>query len=65
MKRVKIIGAGSIGNHLSNACRNIGWKVDLCDSDSEALERTKKLIYPSRYGEWDNEISLFDMMNVP
>ncbi len=65
MKRVKIIGAGSIGNHLSNACRNIGWKVDLCDSDSDALERTKKLIYPSRYGKWDNEISLFNMNNVP
>ena len=65
IKRVKIIGAGSIGNHLSNACRVLGWKVDLCDSDSKALERTKKLIYPSRYGKWDKEISLFNMKNVP
>ena len=64
-KRVKIIGAGSIGNHLSNACKVLGWKVDLCDSDSKALERTKKLIYPSRYGKWDKEISLFNMKNVP
>ena len=65
IKRVKIIGAGSIGNHLSNACRVLGWKVDLCDSDSKALERTKKIIYPSRYGKWDKEISLFNMKNVP
>ena len=65
MMKAKIIGAGSIGNHLSNACRTLGWKVDLCDIDSKALERTKKLIYPSRYGKWDKEIGLFDMKDAP
>ncbi len=35
--KVKIFGAGSIGNHLANAARVLGWSVDLCDVDG-ALE---------------------------
>lgn len=58
MFKVKIYGAGSIGNHLSNASRALGWSVDLCDLDPQALERTKNEIYPSRYGEWDDSIGL-------
>ncbi len=65
MTRVKIIGAGSIGNHLSNASRRLSWGVDLCDVDREALERTKNEIYPSRYGEWDPEIGLYHSGDVP
>ena len=30
-RKVKVIGAGSIGNHLSNAARAVGWDVVLCD----------------------------------
>ncbi len=56
MARVKIIGAGSIGNHLAHACRSRGWSVALCDVDHEALRRTREEIYPSRYGAWDSEI---------
>ena len=41
MTRVKVIGAGSIGNHLSNASRRLGWQVDLVDNDPKALERTR------------------------
>tara|TARA_Y100000590_G_scaffold462056_1_gene625201 strand:- start:85 stop:1191 length:1107 start_codon:yes stop_codon:yes gene_type:complete len=59
MKNVKIYGAGSIGNHLANAARTLGWSVDIFDIDSEALIRTKEEIYPSRYGLWDNEIGLY------
>ena len=55
---VKIIGAGSIGNHLAHASRKLNWNVTLCDIDVKALDRTKNLIYPSRYGKWDNEIIL-------
>jgi len=59
MKNVKIYGAGSIGNHLANAARTLGWNVDIFDIDPEALVRTKEDIYPSRYGSWDDSIGLF------
>ena len=58
MYKVKIYGAGSIGNHMAYACRKKGWDVLICDVDSMALERTKKDIYPSRYGHWDDGIRL-------
>jgi hypothetical protein len=35
--KVKVLGAGSIGNHLSNAARRLGWSVDMVDSDPAAL----------------------------
>lgn len=63
--KVKVIGAGSIGNHLANASRQLGWQVDICDIDALALERTKNLIYPSRYGHWDDGINLYEMQQVP
>lgn len=65
MIKIKIIGAGSIGNHLSHAARMKGWDVTLCDNDSEALVRTKTEIYPQRYGGWDEGIKLFNMDDVP
>ena len=57
--KVKIYGAGSIGNHLANASRRLNWEVDICDVDPNALKRTKELIYPSRYKVWDNDIGLY------
>ena len=51
--KVKIIGAGSIGNHLAQACRRVGWDVAVVDRDPEALQRMKHILYPSRYGRWD------------
>ena len=60
MYRVKIIGAGSIGNHLAHAARSKGWAVTLTDMDQTALQRTRDNIYPSRYGKWDEEIVLKD-----
>lgn len=63
--RVKILGAGSIGNHLSNAARALGWSVDLVDVDARALERTRTQIYPSRYGKWDDAIRLFEANEAP
>lgn len=53
-----IIGAGSIGNHMANAARTLGWSVLMVDRDSAALSRTKTQIYPDRYGSWDEEIVL-------
>ena len=63
--KVKIYGAGSIGNHLANASRSLGWEVDICDIDEKALKRTKEMIYPSRYKKWDNDIGLFKNENAP
>ncbi len=59
--RVKIYGAGSIGNHLANASRKLNWEVDIYDISDEALDRTKNMIYPSRYGKWDENINLFNV----
>ncbi len=58
MYKVKILGAGSIGNHLAHGCSAKGWHVTICDLDPAALERTRNDIYPSRYGAWDEEIRL-------
>jgi len=58
MTTVLIIGAGSIGNHLAYACRKKNWNIDIVDIDEEALIRMENEIYPSRYGVWDNSISL-------
>ncbi len=59
MARVKIFGAGSIGNHLAQASRRHGWDVTIVDLDPKALERTKNETYPKRYGAWDPDIKLF------
>ncbi len=56
--KVRIFGAGSIGNHLANGCRNRGWDVEMTDVDEAALQRTKDDIYPARYGQWDEGIRL-------
>lgn len=56
--RVKVFGAGSIGNHLAHGCRSKGWAVSITDVDQAALGRTRTEIYPARYGAWDDEIEL-------
>src|SRR5580704_4651494 len=56
--KVKIYGAGSIGNHHARACREMGWDVTVVDTDPAALERMKNDIYPKRYGAWDESIQL-------
>ena len=56
--KARIFGAGSIGNHLSNALRKLKYEIELVDIDKSALDRTKNEIYPSRYGKWDNKIKL-------
>ena len=62
---VKIFGAGSIGNHLANASRQLGLPVVLCDVDPAALDRTKNDIYPERYGSWDPKIDLCLVKDAP
>jgi predicted dehydrogenase len=65
IKSVKVLGAGSIGNHMSHAARSLGWAVDLCDISEAALERAKTSIYPSRYGAWDDAIKLHTVDLAP
>jgi predicted dehydrogenase len=60
MHSIRIVGAGSIGNHLANAARTRGWNVVLTDIDPKALERARNEIYPGRYGAWDPAITLKD-----
>jgi predicted dehydrogenase len=55
---VHVYGAGSIGNHLTHACRAKDWDVTVIDQDPAALERMRTSIYPSRYGSWDRSIRL-------
>jgi predicted dehydrogenase len=63
--KVKILGAGSIGNHLAHASRRLGWQVALCDVDAAALERARRDIYPGRYGAWDEAIELYLAADAP
>ena len=58
--KARIFGAGSIGNHLSNALRKLKYEVEVIDIDQLALLRMRNEIYPSRYGEWDHKIKLSD-----
>jgi predicted dehydrogenase len=60
MFRIKIVGAGSIGNHLAHAAVSRGWEVTLTDIDPAALERTRSATYPGRYGAWNEAIRLKD-----
>jgi len=65
LKRVKIIGAGSIGNHLAHAARRLGCDVVVCDLSRAALDRMRDQIYPARYGAWDEGIQLFEADTAP
>ncbi len=63
--KLKVHGAGSIGNHFSHAARSLGWSVDLVDIDAKALERTRRDIFPGRYGKWDEAIRLIETSQAP
>jgi predicted dehydrogenase len=63
--KIKVHGAGSIGNHLSHAARKLGWLVDLVDIDPAALDRARAEIYPARYGSFDEAIGLYPSDHAP
>ena len=56
--KARVFGAGSIGNHITNALKNINYEIEVVDIDELALSRMKNEIYPSRYKEWDDSINL-------
>jgi predicted dehydrogenase len=63
--KVKIYGAGSIGNHHTKAFRSLGADVVVVDRDPEALRRMREDIYPTRYGAWDDGITLVEAKDEP
>jgi predicted dehydrogenase len=65
IRTIKIIGAGSIGNHLAHAGRRLGCDVTVCDVSRAALDRMRLEIYPARYGAWDDGIALRHVDEAP
>ena len=61
--RIKIFGAGSIGNHMAHAFRTLDFEVSIFDNDIDALERMQNEIYPERYGDWDDQINLYSSID--
>ena len=64
MRNILIFGAGSIGNHMSNASVSLGWKVFITDKNPKALKRMKKQIFPKRYKKWNSNITQVDFKDV-
>jgi len=64
MKKILIFGAGSIGNHMSNACSELGYEVFVTDISRVALHRMKNFLYPLRYNKWDKRINIVDYKDV-
>tara|TARA_B100001059_G_C17838305_1_gene589874 strand:- start:7567 stop:8607 length:1041 start_codon:yes stop_codon:yes gene_type:complete len=62
-KKIKIYGAGSIGNHLAFSSVYLKNSVEVVDSDPNALKRMKDQIYPSRYKKWNKKIKLTSKKN--
>lgn len=58
MKKVLIIGAGSIGNHFANACRKLRYDTSITDISSKSLNLMKNEIFPKRYKKWDKKINI-------
>jgi predicted dehydrogenase len=63
-KQILIFGAGSIGNHMSFASRNLNYNVNITDISKKALVRMKKEIYPKRYKNWDSKIRIVPFSKV-
>ena len=64
MKKILIFGAGSIGNHMTYACRKQKLDTYITDISSFALKRMKEKIYPKRYGFWDKNIKIVNFKDV-
>ena len=50
MTKIFIIGAGSIGNHLTNAAIKDKYEVYITDKSNEALYRMKKELFKKDMG---------------
>jgi len=52
-KKILIFGAGSIGNHFTNASLKKNYEVYVTDINHSALKRMKEKIFPLRYKKWN------------
>ena len=55
--KIKIVGAGSAGNHMAYAFKDKA-SITMTDNTMSALSRSKNRIYIPRYKKWDKNISL-------
>lgn len=55
MKKILIFGAGSIGNHMTNACIKLGFQVYITDKSNKALAFMKNDLFKKRYGYWNEK----------
>ena len=61
--KILIFGAGSIGNHMTNACIKLGHEVFITDIKYSALVRMKKN-FINRYGYWNKKINIVKYNDV-
>ncbi len=64
VKNVLIFGAGSIGNHMTNACLKLKFNIFVTDISLTALKRMRKKVFIKRYGKWNNKIKLVNFKEV-
>lgn len=57
-KSALVVGAGSIGAHLSRSLSKAGWIVTVIDTSQEAVSRFASDLYPARYGQMPETISV-------
>lgn len=50
-KTALVVGAGSVGAHLSRSLAKAGWFVTVIDTSNLAIRRFSEDLYPGRYGE--------------
>lgn len=62
--KILIFGAGSIGNHMAYASRQLDYDVFITDISQKSLLRMKNSIYPKRYKKWDHKIKIVDYKNI-
>ena len=64
MLKIKIIGAGSAGNHIAFAFKKFNAKITMVDTNLASLKRSKNQIYIPRYKKWDKNINLVSKDSV-
>ena len=58
VKGALVVGAGSIGAHLARSLTKAGWSVQVIDTSAEAVARFVNQLYPGRYGELPEKLSV-------
>ncbi len=59
-----IFGAGSLGNHLTNAGLKDGYEIYITDKSDIALSRMEKQLFKKRYGYWSKHINLVKTKDI-